>query len=56
MKNNRGINDGQDLNVDILEGIYDEILVNEIKMKDEQAPVTNKKGIFDLMNSSEWFI
>ncbi|KAH9912627.1 Sec7-domain-containing protein [Epithele typhae] len=35
--NNRGINDGQDLPDDILNAIYDEIQVNEIRMKDEIA-------------------
>lgn len=33
--NNRGINDGQDLPEDLLNGIYDEIVNNEIRMKDE---------------------
>lgn len=35
LKNNRGINNGQDLPDELLEGIYDEIVSNEIKMKDE---------------------
>jgi brefeldin A-inhibited guanine nucleotide-exchange protein len=34
-KNNRGINDGEDLPPDLLSSIYDEIASNEIRMKDE---------------------
>lgn len=33
--NNRGINDGQNLPEDLLNAIYDEIVSNEIRMKDE---------------------
>ncbi|KAI0353492.1 Sec7-domain-containing protein [Trametes cingulata] len=33
--NNRGINDGQDLPEELLSAIYDEIVSNEIRMKDE---------------------
>ena len=33
--NNRGINDGHDLPEDYLNAIYDEIVSNEIRMKDE---------------------
>ncbi|KAI0638023.1 hypothetical protein C8Q77DRAFT_1047692 [Trametes polyzona] len=33
--NNRGINDGQDLPEDLLSAIYDDIVNNEIRMKDE---------------------
>ena len=40
IRNNRGINDGQDLPEDLLSAIYDEILTNEIKMKDEVELVT----------------
>ncbi|TFK93603.1 Sec7-domain-containing protein [Polyporus arcularius HHB13444] len=37
--NNRGINDGQDLPEELLSSIYDEIVNNEIRMKDEvEAP------------------
>ena len=41
LKNNRGINDGQDLPEDMLSAIYDEIVSNEIRMKDEvdAAPI-----------------
>ena len=41
IKNNRGINDGHDLPESILEPIYNEIVNNEIRMKDEveAAPV-----------------
>ena len=35
MRNNRGINDGGDLPVDFMEAIYDRIVNDEIKMKDE---------------------
>ncbi|KAJ3571428.1 hypothetical protein NP233_g3767 [Leucocoprinus birnbaumii] len=39
-RNNRGINDGGDLPEEFLSGIFDEIVNNEIKMKDEvEAPV-----------------
>ncbi|KAJ9127856.1 hypothetical protein QFC24_000140 [Naganishia onofrii] len=47
VKNNRGINDGQDLPDDFLGEIYDEIQKSEIKMKDEVelAPVPNTAGL-----------
>ncbi|KAJ3508228.1 hypothetical protein NLJ89_g5873 [Agrocybe chaxingu] len=35
VKNNRGINNGEDLPEDLLSTIYDEIVSNEIRMKDE---------------------
>ncbi len=35
LRNNRGINDGQDLPAEFLSDVYDEIQTNEIKMKDE---------------------
>ena len=35
VKNNRGINDGADLPEEVLSGIFDEIISNEIRMKDE---------------------
>ncbi|GAA5940878.1 Arf family guanine nucleotide exchange factor SEC7 [Sporobolomyces koalae] len=35
IKNNRGIDDGKDLDEALLSGIYDEINANEIRMKDE---------------------
>ena len=39
--NNRGINDGQDLPEELMNSIYDEIVNNEIRMKDEveAAPI-----------------
>jgi brefeldin A-inhibited guanine nucleotide-exchange protein len=41
VKNNRGINDGNDLPEDFLSSIYDEIVTNEIRMKDEiEASIT----------------
>jgi brefeldin A-inhibited guanine nucleotide-exchange protein len=47
VKNNRGINDGQDLPEDFLGEIYDEIQNNEIKMKDEIeiAPAPQATGL-----------
>ena len=38
--NNRGINDGQDLPEDFLTAIYDDIVNNEIRMKDEIEAIT----------------
>ncbi|KAF8076350.1 hypothetical protein FPV67DRAFT_1407470 [Lyophyllum atratum] len=38
-KNNRGINDNNDLPEDFLSSIYDEIVTNEIRMKDEVEAV-----------------
>ncbi|PSC72251.1 brefeldin A-inhibited guanine nucleotide-exchange 2-like [Micractinium conductrix] len=35
LRNNRGINDGGDLPQDFMEAVYDRIIHNEIKMKDE---------------------
>jgi brefeldin A-inhibited guanine nucleotide-exchange protein len=35
IKNNRGINDGADLPEEFLSSIFDEIVLNEIRMKDE---------------------
>lgn len=35
VKNNRGINDGADLPAEFLSPIFDEIVSNEIRMKDE---------------------
>lgn len=41
LKNNRGINDGGDLPEEFLSSIYDEIVSNEIRMKDEvEAPAS----------------
>ncbi|KAH7916093.1 Sec7-domain-containing protein [Hygrophoropsis aurantiaca] len=40
-KNNRGINDGEDLPEDFLNAIFDEIQTNEIRMKDEVDVATN---------------
>lgn len=49
IKNNRGINDGHDLPDSLLESIYDEILSNEIRMKDEveaaPIPLTPAPGL-----------
>jgi brefeldin A-inhibited guanine nucleotide-exchange protein len=47
VKNNRGINDGQDLPEEFLGEVYDEIQNNEIKMKDEiQEPTAVAHGGF----------
>jgi len=35
LKNNRGINDGEDLPEELLHGIFDDLVSNEIRMKDE---------------------
>lgn len=42
IKNNRGINDSKNLPDEFLISIYDEILSNEIKMKDEHEPAPKK--------------
>ncbi|TFK55672.1 hypothetical protein OE88DRAFT_1652091 [Heliocybe sulcata] len=39
LKNNKGINDGADLPEEYLSTLYDEIVANEIRMKDEVATV-----------------
>ena len=46
LKNNRGINDNSDLPEELLSSIYDDILTNEIRMKDEveAALVLNSSG------------
>ena len=46
IKNNRGINDGADLPEELLSAIYDDIVSNEIRMKDEvdAAPVIAAPG------------
>lgn len=41
IKNNRGINDSADLPEEFLSAIYDEIVSNEIRMKDEIEVDTN---------------
>lgn len=49
IKNNRGINDGRDLPEELLSSIYDDIVNNEIRMKDEvetvQVPVAPAPGL-----------
>ncbi|KAJ3102351.1 guanine nucleotide exchange protein for ADP-robosylation factor [Phlyctochytrium planicorne] len=46
LKNNRGIDEGKDLPPELLEAIFDEILTNEIVMKDEipQKQAANSAG------------
>lgn len=46
IKNNRGINDGQDLPEELLSDIFDDITSNEIRMKDEiELPATPTPGL-----------
>lgn len=48
IKNNRGIDDGKDIDEKLLSSIYDEINANEIRMKDEveaAGPQTSSSGI-----------
>ncbi|EJD53498.1 Sec7-domain-containing protein [Auricularia subglabra TFB-10046 SS5] len=42
LKNNRGINDGTDLPEEFLNEIYDDIVHNEIRMKDEVEAMTGR--------------
>ena len=44
IKNNRGIDEGKDLPLELLESIFDEIQTNEIVMKDEQEDAKSKNG------------
>lgn len=48
-RNNRGINDGNDLPEDLLGAIYDNIISQEIRMKDEieaaPVPVATAPGL-----------
>lgn len=37
LRNNRGINDGKDLDPDFMGALYDRIVSNEIKLKDDEA-------------------
>ncbi|KAH8929478.1 Sec7-domain-containing protein [Atractiella rhizophila] len=48
IKNNRGINDGQDLPEELLGSIFDEICEHEIKMKDEEEAVVTAQPISGL--------
>ncbi|CAG8451027.1 12392_t:CDS:10 [Ambispora gerdemannii] len=45
IQNNRGINDNSDLPEEYLEAIYDEILNNEIKLKDEQEAAVMQHAV-----------
>ena len=49
LKNNRGINDGQDLPPDFMGAIYDRIVYNEIKMKDDTLQGTCAVPVNSLM-------
>ncbi|KAK5664637.1 guanine nucleotide exchange protein for ADP-robosylation factor [Batrachochytrium dendrobatidis] len=44
LKNNRGIDEGKDLSINVLEQIFDEINANEIVMKDEVEKVAGSGG------------
>ncbi len=44
LRNNRGINDGGDLPVDFMEALYDRIIHNEIKMKDDPIHAVGAAG------------
>lgn len=44
LKNNRGINDGADLPEEYLSALYDDIVANEIRMKDEIEAVVSTPG------------
>ncbi|PWA03705.1 hypothetical protein BB558_000130 [Smittium angustum] len=50
ISNNRGINNGDDLKPELLEGIYDDIKNNEIKLKDDPLDYQKSKGIPDIKN------
>ena len=43
-KNNRGINDNHDLPEDLLSSIYDKIVTNKIRMKDEIEATVAQSG------------
>ncbi|KAL4188056.1 hypothetical protein AMTRI_Chr09g42220 [Amborella trichopoda] len=44
IRNNRGIDDGKDLQEEYLRSLYDRITRNEIKMKDDDLAVQNKQS------------
>ena len=44
IKMNKGINDSKDLPVEYLSDIYDEIALNEIKLKPTSAPISKSHG------------
>ena len=51
LKNNRGIDDGQDLDQEELGALYDRIVNNEIKLKDENAKkASNSESSSNLNN------
>ncbi|OMJ24550.1 Protein transport protein sec71 [Smittium culicis] len=49
VNNNRGINNGQDIKREILEGIFDDIANNEIKLKDDPLDTST----IDVLNSAK---
>lgn len=59
LKNNRGIDEGQDLPDELLGAIFDEISTNEIIMKDEKPKVTSqntdKKSILETISAPQDF-
>jgi len=61
IKNNRGINDGKDIQEDLLKGIFEDINANELKMKEEDhqqffsgglPPVSLSLIVFRLLSDS----
>ena len=51
LKNNRGIDDGQDLDQEELGALYDRIVNNEIKLKDENAKKASNNESSSKMNN-----
>lgn len=51
LKNNRGIDDGQDLDQEELGALYDRIVNNEIKLKDENAKKANNNDSSSNLNN-----
>eukprot|EP00250_Pteridium_aquilinum_P020997 c25007_g1_i1 orf=351-5705(+) len=43
LRNNRGINDGKDIPEDFMEALYDRIVKNEIKLKEDPTVTQNKQ-------------
>ncbi|KAG9456630.1 hypothetical protein H6P81_001138 [Aristolochia fimbriata] len=62
IRNNRGIDDGKDLPEEYLSTLYDQIVKNEIKMKDDSSALQNKQansinkllGLDSIINLVAW--
>ncbi len=54
LKNNRGINDGGDLDRPFMEALYDRIVTNEIKMSDDTDDAGDKDGA-ESSQPTGWF-